>query len=113
MEVFKDDGSIFQEILMEYKSIEDFCKTVLKNIAISIGVNYEETTAESEAIVNELLLQGLMYLDDTERELLYLKYGLRLEDNVIAGMLEVSIEEVQEQSLTYRENFERILKGEL
>ena len=113
MEVFKDDGSIFQEILMEYKSIEDFCKTVLRNIAISIGVDYEDSTAEFDVIVNELLLQGMMYLDDTERELLFFKYGLKLEHNVIAEITGISQEEVQEQSLTCREKFARMLKGGL
>ena len=113
MEVFKDDGSIFQEILMEYKSVEDLFKTVIENIARSIGVNYEESTAESKVIVNELLLQGMMYLDDTERELLLLKYGLKLEHNVIAGIIGISKEEVEEQSITCREKFERMLKGEL
>lgn len=111
MGAFDGDSNIFQEILSGCKGIEDFYKTMLKNIAIAIDVDYEELNPETEVVVNELLVQGIMYLDDTERELLFLRYGLMMETNTIAQIVGISREEVQVQSLNAKEKLKRMLKG--
>ena len=84
---------------------------MFRNIAITLGVNCEELNPEAEVVVNELLVQGVMYLDDLERELLFFRYGLRIEANVIAKIVGISREEVQTQSSKAQEKLERILKG--
>lgn len=112
MGTFKEGSSTFQDMIKECKDIEIFYKTVLRNITVIIGIKYEDLEPESEEVVNELVMQGIMSLDDEERELLFLRYGLMMEANMIAQIMGISGEEVHVQSSVVREKFERMLKGE-
>ena len=109
---FKEGSNTFQDMIKECKDIETFYKTVLRNIAVIIGIKYENLEPESEEVVKELLMQGIMSLEDGERELLFLRYGLMMEANMIAKIMGISGEEVQVQSSTIRKKLERMLKGE-
>jgi DNA-directed RNA polymerase specialized sigma subunit len=85
---------------------------VLDNIAVGIGIGLEPNMTEKE-IIYELILQGMLELEDIERELLYLRYGLKMDELKIGNMFGMSCEEVQQQSILARQKLEKVLKGTL
>ena len=85
---------------------------VLNNIAVGIGIGLEPTVTEKE-IIYELILQGMLELEDIERELLYLRYGLKMDELKIGNMFGMTCEEVQQQSILAKQKLEKVLKGTL
>lgn len=84
----------------------------LDNIAASIGIVLESNMTEKE-IIYELILQGMLELEDLERELVYLRYGLKMDELKIGNMFGMTCEEVQQQSLLAKQKLEKVLKGTL
>ncbi len=84
----------------------------LDNIAASIGVGLEPNMAGTE-IIYELILQGMLELDDMEREIVYLRYGLKMDELRIGNTLGMTCEEIQQQSLSAKQKLEKVLKGTL
>lgn len=83
---------------------------VLQNIAASIGVVLEPNMSGQE-IVYESILQGMLELDDIEREVLVLRYGLNMDELEIGNKMGMTYEEVQKQCHAGRQKLEKMLKG--
>ena len=83
---------------------------VLKNIAESIGV-VPEPDMSGQELIFELILQGMLELDDMERELVYLRYGLKMDERAIGNRLHMTLEEAQVQSESGKQKLKNMLKG--
>ena len=82
----------------------------LQNIAASIGVVVDEGDSD-QVWIYELILQGMLGLKDQERDLVYFKYGLQMNEIQISELTGMTAEDIQEQSLCIKQKLEKILKG--
>ena len=82
---------------------------VLHNIATSMGVEVDE---EADHVwIYELILQGMLELEYQERDLVYFKYGLQMNDIRISQITGITEENVLIKSLCSKQKLEKILKG--
>lgn len=82
----------------------------LKNIAASIGVVLEPGDACTEVIF-ELILQGMLELENKERDLLYFRYGLNMDEFQIGKLMGMTNSEILKQSFEAKQKLEKVLKG--
>ena len=82
----------------------------LQNIAASIGVVVDEGDSD-QVWIYELILQGMLGLKDQERDLVYFKYGLQMNDIRISQITGIAEEDVLIRCLCSMQKLEEILKG--
>jgi DNA-directed RNA polymerase specialized sigma subunit len=82
----------------------------LQNIAASIGVVVDESDSD-QVWIYELILQGMLELEDHERDLVYFRYGLQMNEVQISKMTGIAEEDVLDKCLCSKQKLEKILKG--
>lgn len=82
----------------------------LQNIAASIGVELNVGNPD-QMWIYELILQGMLELEDHERDLVYFRYGLQMNEVQISKITGIAEEDVLDKCLCSKQKLEKILKG--